>query len=74
MRVITILKVRIHYGHLRLSPRSLTSPGYVAFFFQVQDKAEWEPQMSKPQMPADIRVLSIILISLKLGKEKLVTS
>lgn len=74
VRVIAILKVRMHYGHLRVSPRSLTSPGFVAFFFQVLDKAEWEPQMSKLQMPADIRVLSIILISLKLEKEKLVTS
>lgn len=45
-----------------------------SFLLSRQDKAEWEPQMSKPQMPADIRVLSIILISLKLGKEKLVTS
>lgn len=26
VHVITILKVRTHYGHLRLSPRSLTSP------------------------------------------------
>lgn len=74
MRVITILKVGMHRGHPRLSPRSLTSPGFVAFFFQVQDKAEWEPQMRKLQMSADIGVLSIILVSLKLGKEKLVTS
>lgn len=72
--VITILKVRMLRGHLTLSSRSLTSPGFAALFFQVQAKAEWEPQMSKLQMSAAIRALSVILVSLKLGKEKLVTS